>query len=153
MPKLSDNGLGQPYRVPAPKSVPEGVQPQTVFRGERSSRTPVKVFEEGIPAKGTNADLEAHVAANLKDSNFVATSIRPAIAKGFAGKNGYVYVIRTKNGIDVNATLGAKSPFPEQFEVAIPGGVANSEVMGAFPMKNGEIAGPFVPNPNYKPPK
>jgi len=25
--------------------------------------------------------------------------------------------------------------------------------MGAFPMKNGEIAGPFVPNPNYKPPK
>jgi hypothetical protein len=45
------------------------------------------------------------------------------------------------------------TPFPEQFEVAIPGGVANSEVMGAFPMKNGEIAGPFVPNPNYKPPK
>jgi hypothetical protein len=137
----------------AAKNVPEGAQPQTVFRGERSSRTPVKVFEEGIPAKGTNADLEAHVAANLKDSNFVATSIRPAIAKAFAGKNGYVYVIRTNNGIDVNATLGTKSPFPEQFEVAIPGGVANSEAMGAFPMKNGEIAGPFVPNPNYNPPK
>lgn len=138
----------------APSNAPtEGAQPRTVFRGERSSRTPVKVFEEGIPPKGTNADLEAHVAANLKDSNFVATSIRPAIAKGFAGKNGYVHVIRTQNGIHVNATLGAKSPFPEQFEVAIPGGVSNSEVMGAFPMKNGEIAGEFIRNPNYKPPQ
>lgn len=132
---------------------PNSPQAQTLFRGERSSRTPVKVFEEGLPPKGTNADLEAHVAANLKDSNFIATSIRPAIAKGFAGKNGYVYVIRTERGIDVNATLGAKSPFPEQFEVAIPGGVKSSEVMGAFPMKNGEIAGEFVRNPGYQPRK
>ena len=107
------------------------------------------MFEQGLQPKGTNTDLLRHATGNQPDTNFIATSIRPRIAKGFAGKNGYVYVIRTKNGVDVNVILGSKSPFPEQFEVAIPGGVSNSEIMGAFKMHNGEIVGDFIPNPSY----
>jgi hypothetical protein len=136
-------------KPPIAPGAPAPPQPRTVFRGERSSRTPEKVFEEGMPPKGGNTDLLRHLSGNQPDTNFLATSIRPEIAKGFAGKNGWLYVIRTEKGIDVNFKLGTKSPFPEQFEVAVPGGVKSCEVMGAFPMKSGEIAGPFIKNPNF----
>ena len=133
-------------RLASSKPLP---QPRTLFRGERSSRTSAKVFEEGLPPKGGNTDLHRHVSGTRPDTNFVATSIRPGIAKGFAGKNGWLYVNRSANGVDVNAVLGPKAPFPEQFEFAVPGGLRPGEVMGAFRMKNGKIAGPFVRNPNF----
>lgn len=128
---------------------PNSGQARTVFRGERPSRSPDVVFEQGLQPKGTNTDLLRHVTGNQPDTNFIATSLRPRIAKGFAGKNGYIYVIRTKNGVNVNDTLGSKSPFPEQFEVAIPGGVSKGEIIGAFKMNNGDIVGDFIPNPSY----
>ncbi|MBX9652923.1 enterotoxin A family protein [bacterium] len=123
---------------------------RTVFRGERASKSALVIFDNGLIAKGTNADLKAHLSRNLPDSYFIATSIRPAIAKGFAGRNGWLYVIRADNGIDVNAVLGPESPFPEQFEISIPGNIPASSIIGAFPMKNGKLNGAFIRNPKYE---
>jgi len=67
---------------------PRGAQLERWFRGERSSRIPAKVFWEGLPPKGKNMDLEAHIAANLKDSGFVATSSRSSYCKGICRQNG-----------------------------------------------------------------
>jgi hypothetical protein len=92
----------------------------------------------------------AEHAAGAPDSGFVATSDSYQIAYAFAGKNGYVYQICTKRGIDVNGVLGPKSPYPEQKEVAIPGGVSSSEVMSAVAKSAGMIPAATQYNPNFK---
>jgi hypothetical protein len=107
-------------------------------------------FLLGIAPKGTNTDLLQHVSTNSAESIYVSTSRLFNIAFDFAGKNGYIYVIRTSRGIDINATLGGRSPFPEQQEVAIPGGVLASELFGAFSKQKGELSEIFIPNPNYR---
>jgi len=43
----------------------------------------------------------------------------------------YVYMMRG-SGIDVNATYGAKSPFPWEKEIAVPGGVRGGSIEGAW---------------------
>jgi hypothetical protein len=63
----------------------------------------------------------------------VSTSIKESIAKRFAGPGGYVYKVTT-NGlrtIDVNATLGAASPYPDEVEIAIPGGIPFDNILGS----------------------
>jgi RHS repeat-associated protein len=130
---------------------PLGLEP-FLYRGERSSATPDKVFADGIAPKGTNTDLLAHCSSNTAGSHFVSTSSSKDIAEGFAGKNGYVYVIDTDRGIDANKALGDKSPFPEQLEHSVPGGVKPEEIKGAYKMKGGKMTDEFIPNPNYKPP-
>lgn len=92
-----------------------------------------------------------HVSTSTARSQFVSTSKSIEIAEGFAGRNGYVYVIRSVGGVDVNTVLGARSPFPEQLEVAIPGGVAPSEIVGAYRVQGGRIVGDLIPNPGYQP--
>ena len=46
--------------------------------------------------------IVAHIRSNTTPGNFVSTSLDINIAKDFAGKNGYVYEIKTTNYIDVN---------------------------------------------------
>jgi hypothetical protein len=113
---------------------------------------PEQVFGEGLLPKGENADLMEHVSGNTVGSNFIATSRSASIAEQFAGKNGYVYVIYSKRGVDVNNALGEASPFPEQEEVAIPNGVSSSEIIGAFAKSGGTVKGEFIPNPAYSGP-
>jgi hypothetical protein len=50
----------------------------------------------------------------------------------------------------VNAALGAKSPFPEQLEIAIPNGVPAQNVKGAFTLSGGKLTGEYIPNPLFK---
>jgi RHS repeat-associated protein len=121
-----------------------------VYRGERSSMTPDKVFQNGFTPKGSHDDLLAHVTSNTTAGNFVSSSSKIDIAEGFAGKNGYVYMIQTENVIDVNEVLGSQSPFPGQFEYSIKGGVRGDEVVGVYKIKNGKMTGEFIPNPNHK---
>jgi hypothetical protein len=123
----------------------------TVYRGERSSMTPEKVFQNGFTPKGSYDDLLAHVTSNTTAGNFVSSSSEISIAEGFAGKNGYVYVIQTENAIDVNKTLGSLSPFPGQYEHSIKGGVKGDEIVGVYKVKNGKMTGEYISNPNYKP--
>ena len=73
-----------------------------LYRGERSSVRPDEVFSEGIKSKGIGNDIVAHIRSNTTPGNFVSTSLDINIAKDFAGKNGYVYEIKTTNYIDVN---------------------------------------------------
>ena len=47
-----------------------------------------------------------HTKSNTTAGNFVSTSGDIVIATEFAGKNGYVYVIRTNNYVDINSIYG-----------------------------------------------
>jgi len=123
---------------------------RTLFRGERSSVDPDVAFEQGFKPKGTHNNLEQHVTSNTTAGDFISTTSEKGIAEQFAGKNGYVYEIETSNYIDVNKTLGAKSPFPEQMEFSVPGGVSSSQIKGAWVIKGGKLTGEFIPNPGFK---
>jgi RHS repeat-associated protein len=116
-----------------------------LFRGERASRPPTLVFSNGFKSRGANMNLLRH-AQGASDSGYIPTSRSLDIANQFAGKNGYIYVIRSARGIDVNAALGSKSPFPEQLEVAFPNYISGGEIYGVVPKVSG-IMGAFVPNP------
>ena len=148
-PGLADNG-GDVGRAGL-NQLDHAAELQTVFRGDRSSMPPEKVFNSGFSPKGTNTDLVAHTSSNTAKSNFISTSQSVDIAEEFAGKNGFVYEIRTSRGVDVNATLGSRSPFPEQLEVAVPDGIPASEIVGAYQVKGGKIVGDLIPNPNFAP--
>jgi len=79
------------------------------FRGD--SRTPDEIFLNGFGPRGTSTDLQAHALDNtLPPSMYVSTSKSADVAVNFASN---VYIIKPKNGIDVNATLGSRSPFPD----------------------------------------
>jgi RHS repeat-associated protein len=121
-----------------------------VFRGDRSSVTPDKVFIDGLKSKGNHNDIKLHASRNSTPGDFVSTSSSIEIAEGFAGTNGYIYIIYTENSLDVNKVLGDKSPFPEQLEQAVMGNVNGSDVMGAYKIKDGKRTGEFIPNVNFK---
>ena len=112
--------------------------------------TPEKVFKYGFTPKGSSSNLYEHVTSNASAGNFISTSKHKKIAEGFAGRNGYVYDIETKNGIDVNDILGINSPYPEQFEVSVFGGVSASEIRGAWKMEKGKLVGEYIKNPNFR---
>ncbi len=108
------------------------------------------VFEEGIKPKGTHDDALLHTKSNTTAGNFVSTTDQFDLARdGFAGKNGYVYVIETDNYVDINRTYGDKAYFPEQSEFSMPGGIKRSEIKGAYSKEKGVIVGDLIPNPNY----
>jgi len=68
-------------------------------------------------------------------------------------EGGFVYTVRGQpNGVDVNSTLGSRSPFPKEFEIAVPGSIQSLDIMGARAIgPNGKFIGPFIKNPAYKP--
>jgi RHS repeat-associated protein len=102
-------------------------QPATLtFRGD--SRGPGEISETGFKAAGDDMDLLAHANYdNPATSGYVATSLLPEMARRF-GPN--VYAIRAHGGVDVNLNLGARSPYPEEAEIAIPHGVDPGCIIG-----------------------
>ncbi|MEQ2390660.1 RHS repeat-associated core domain-containing protein, partial [Waltera intestinalis] len=122
---------------------------KTLFRGDRASVVPDDVFKNGFKPKGTHNDALLHTKSNTTAGNFVSTSGDIVIATEFAGKNGYVYVIRTNNYVDINSIYGAGAYFPEQMEFSIPGGIKPYEIVGAYKKQGGKIIGDFIPNPNF----
>jgi hypothetical protein len=86
-------------------------------------------------------------------SIFVSTSKTPKVAReDFSYPGSHVYTVRPgSKGIDVNATLG-KHNLAYEHEIAVPGGVPPSDIMGARQVgSNGMFSGPFIKNPNYVP--
>jgi len=71
-----------------------------------------------------------------KTSGYVATSSDlPALQKIVGSQKGYIYLIKEQSyGINVNEVLGAKSPHPYEMEVAVPGGIRLSDVIGYKPI-------------------
>jgi hypothetical protein len=123
---------------------------KVLYRGERSTMSPDVVFENGFAPKGRHNDALLHTKSNTTAGNFISTTDKFELARdGFAGKNGYVYVIETNNYVDINVTYGGKAYFPQQFEFSIPGGINPSQIKGAYAKQSGKIVGDFIPNPNY----
>jgi RHS repeat-associated protein len=135
----------QPQPTPQPGSAgggasqppPKGTTPcslgpdQTLYRAD--SRGPDQIFNQGLQAKGTNLDLWQYVTQNPSNAGYVGTSKDLASAQQFATDNSLENIYKLKGrGIDVNECFGAKSPFPSENEVAIPGGVPGSSIEGVW---------------------
>jgi hypothetical protein len=127
--------------------------PEAVFRGD--SRPPHEIAAEGgFQPRGTATDLEDY-AANNTPSTYVGTSLSvdraTEFATDFGDRDGYVYAIDPqRGGVDVNASLGDRSPFPHEEEIAIPGGIPNAEIRGAWPVdRDGRIGPATELNPDY----
>lgn len=122
-----------------------------IFRGD--GRAPEVIFKEGFQPTGTSTDLYRYALYN-ESSIFVSTSKTPNIAREFADLqgNGYVYTIRGQSqGLDVNSILGSKSPYVNEFEIAVPGGVSAVDIMGGRMVSSTEkFVGPFIRNPLFK---
>ena len=121
-----------------------------IFRGD--ARSPDVIFDQGFQPRGTNQDLLRYALEN-EPSIYVPTSKSPTVAREFAEMQGggYVYTIRGQpQGVDMNAVLGSKSPFPLEFEMAIPGGIKPVEIMGARQVTtDGKFVGPLIKNSAY----
>ncbi|WP_434362361.1 enterotoxin A family protein [Parasalinivibrio latis] len=113
-----------------------------VVFNQKSGSTPRR-SSNGFEARGDSTDLLAHALDNTSPpNNYVSTSKSADVASSF---NENVYVVRPQNGVDVNATLGSQSPFPDELEIAIPGGVEPSDIRA---VTQGNVS---ILNPEYKP--
>ena len=133
--------------------VGEVSKPSFVFRGD--GRTPEEIFGQGFTATGTNLSVINHTTSN-SNSGLISTSTSPNVAREFADMQvgGYVYTIRIPTGsVNVNQALGAKSPYPAELEVVVPGKIDAANIVGARQVdSSGKFTGPFVQNPVYKKP-
>ncbi|WP_179892520.1 scabin-related ADP-ribosyltransferase [Streptomyces sp. rh34] len=125
---------------------------------------PERVFAEGLKPYGPEmVSVIDHVyggsalvpdtvfASTTANRNYVRDSARanPMGAPALFHRYRWRYDIDAPGGIDVNATLGLASPFPDQEEVLFPGGVGRRYIRGAQPMAYGVPVGPYVVNPHY----
>ncbi len=131
------------------KVASDAKESKTLYRGDKASATPEDVFNNGFKPKGAHNDALLHTTGNTNAGNFISTSSDIGIATDFAGKNGYVYVIKTDNYVDINSTFGLNANFPEQMEFAISGGIKPSEILGAYKKQAGQIIGDLILNPNF----
>ncbi|WP_371934390.1 lonely Cys domain-containing protein [Streptomyces glycanivorans] len=127
---------------------------------------PERVFGEGLRAYGPDmVHLLDHVyggsslvpttvfASTTANRHYVRDSARanPMGAHALYHRYRWRYDIQVPGGIDVNATLGLASPFPDQEEVLFPGGIDRRYIRGAQPMEYGMPLGPYVANPHFAP--
>ncbi|WP_131815984.1 scabin-related ADP-ribosyltransferase [Streptomyces sp. 3213.3] len=109
------------------------------------TRDPSIIFNQGFQAKNPpNADLWNYVLTN-QPAEYVSTTRSDNLNWGPQ----YVYDIRAPGGIDVNATYGSHSPYPEQEEIAFPGGIKPEYIKGVWQMNPDGTHGQYIPNPNY----
>ena len=90
-------------------------------------------------------------------SQYVSTTRSPSVLEDFGNyhigqhQSSYIYTIASRvapRGVDVNTAIQFNTG---QDEIAVPGGILPSEIMGARQyFGNGQV-GPFIPNPGYRP--
>lgn len=114
----------------------EQLDPDWKWRDDRNylyrvdDRGDDEIWTNGFqPKDPANFDLNDYVTTN-KDSAFVSTSTRQDIWHQQADRN-YMYVIDARGGIDVNASV-PQHLFQSQDEIALPGGVSGSRVIGRY---------------------
>ncbi|WP_424213826.1 ADP-ribosyltransferase [Streptomyces sp. BI20] len=118
-------------------------------------RPPAVIFEEGFRPKDTvggQYDVESYVLAN-QPSPYVSTTYDHDLYKTW-WKSGWNYYVDAPGGIDVNRTIGDTHKYASQVEVAFPGGIAPSFVVGVCPVDKAtktEVMSECVDNPNYRP--
>lgn len=137
-----DRQLGQ--TVPAYD--PSWVRRQTnepLYRSD--DRPPSVIFQEGFqPRDPSNTDL-AHFVRTNQHSNFVSTTTSETLYQEW--NSAYRYTIDASGGIDVNATI-PNNIFQNEAEIAFPGGLPPSAIVGAHPVVGGQL-GDFIPNSGY----
>jgi RHS repeat-associated protein len=117
--------------------------PSLTFRGD--TRLPAEIFQNGFQARGSSTNLMAHALDNTAPpSAFIPTSRSASVAGDFAEN---IYTVRPRGGIDVNANLGSRSPFPNELEIAVPHTISPFDIRGVtFPQQ-----GFSTLNPSWKP--
>jgi len=116
--------------------------PEFTFRGD--DRAPSTIFEDGFSARGISTDVFLHVLDNRNPpSGFIATS--KSFSRAFH-IDPRVYVVRPRNGIDVNAVIGTTNPYPWEVEVVIPWRIEPSDIR-AITLPSGVS----ILNPNWRP--
>ena len=128
-----------------------GCPGKCVFTHRGDTRDETVIFAAGFEPKGANTDLFDYAKNNIP-SVYVSTSKSPDVAGQFATQfgttDGFVYAMKPSNGIDVNEVLGSRSPFPDELEVAVPGGFKPDEILGATPINaDGSFVGHSILNP------
>lgn len=127
-----------------------------VYRGTDELTQKEFTFEYGMVPTGRNYDLMEHIFGI--PSIFVSASKYLERAKNYPqpGTTGWVYVIVTDRGIDVNLSVpNLEQIFPDFFndhEVSIPFGVKSSEVAGAYRKVLGSVQSEYYANSNFNPP-
>ncbi|CAH4022831.1 unnamed protein product [Pieris brassicae] len=132
---------------------------QRLVRWDR--RPPNEIFLEGFVPIVTREDPDWEetdlygFAKNNHPSIFVSTT------KTQRNKNKYVWTPRNSNrgiiyqyeiyapgGVDVNDSFSDASPWPNQMEVAFPGGIQNIYIRSARELHNGRVQRIWI-NPNF----
>jgi hypothetical protein len=137
--------------------------PSSTYRGDVGVDGQT-ALDNGIEARGDDMDLNRHVNNN-EDSGYVPTSKSPAMAQLYAenAPEGTVFEIKSSRGVDINEQLGEENvTIPQLQEVAIPGPVTGSEIVGYYKVSNGSLfdangnaaigestIGDFVSNPYF----
>ncbi|WP_415639961.1 RHS repeat-associated core domain-containing protein, partial [Pseudomonas fluorescens] len=145
-------------KAKAYKSEPEppktSDEEEYLFRGDR--KHPEEAFKTGFKSKGESNDLYLH-ALNSNDppSNFISTSPSRLtaidFATGYGTRKGYLYVIKSIPGHDVNLELGKMTPFSNEKEFAVHHRIHPEDILGMTPVKrDGSYVGYSIPNPNRK---
>ena len=125
-----------------------------LFRGDR--KHPDEVFKNGFKSKGDSNDLYLHALdSNDPPSNFISTSPSRLtaidFATGYGTRKGYLYVIKSVPGHDVNLELGKMTPFSNEKEFAVHHRIHPEDVLGMTPVKpDGSYVGYSIPNLNKK---
>jgi len=125
-----------------------------LYRGD--DREPWEVFEAGFEPWGDSTDLYLHALDNKSPPSwFVSTTVSEKEAMKFATghgfADGYIYILKNIRGLNVNKELGAMSPHRREVEIAVPGGINNTDIVGATPVtEDGEYIGYSIPNPYRK---
>ena len=125
-----------------------------LFRGDKI--LPSEAFENGFKSKGTSEDLYLHaVDSDDPPSNFISTSSLRSVgitfATSYGERKGYLYILKSIEGHDINLELGKQTPYPKEREFAIHNTINPEDILGATPVKaDGSYVGYSIPNPNRK---
>jgi len=155
------------HEAPSPEDLPHPVRwrddDEPLYRF--TAAPPQEVFRTGLRAPGralpsvldhvhNGAGRDSVYLSTTRDASYAERSLgmSPRGAAAMDARYRWRYDLDVPGGIDVNATLGFASPYPDQREVLLPGGVAPHFVRGAQRMLDGRPFGPYTPNPGYRPP-
>jgi RHS repeat-associated protein len=127
--------------------------PDTTYR--RDTRDPATIFKDGFQPRGTSTDLKDYVVNNAPSVYVGTTTSKSRAAAGeFCDdptKQPYVYTVHPQTGVDVNKAMGSASPFPDEKEIAVPGGIQSRDIEGGQQVNRDGTLGPMIPNPSYVP--
>ncbi|MGV9374218.1 scabin-related ADP-ribosyltransferase [Nonomuraea sp. NPDC003707] len=121
-----------------------------LWRGD--DRHPDEIFEKGFHPKGDRVTLSMHQDQPY-DSAFVSTTRSPNL--GLLRQQDYRYLIDAPGGLNLNRTLRRnklRNGYPDEREVAFPGGIDRRYIVGAQEVRRGRgTYRRFIPNPHYDP--